>query len=197
MKNKNFRWDNDEVRFVLDQHDLLDFYSAHWNNSPQIDTSPHSVTLSWFRANRSLLFLLNAVCLAEMQQIPILLYLVWPEWGSNPWSTVLEANTPQMRFFKYAKFQNLGPNFFLRDIFKNKKANFLNVSLWWTLLKNCIEIGCKINLNFLGKFALFGIFRSSFSGDCKRLRKSVDIRSKALNTFHSTLNIKIDLFIWL
>ena len=31
---------------------------AHWNNSPQICMSPHSDTLSWFRANQSLLFLL-------------------------------------------------------------------------------------------------------------------------------------------
>ena len=37
-----------------------------------IDMSPHSDTLSWYRANPSLLFLLNAVWLAEKQQIPIL-----------------------------------------------------------------------------------------------------------------------------
>ena len=30
---------------------------VHWNNSPRIDMSPHSDTLSWFRANQSLLFL--------------------------------------------------------------------------------------------------------------------------------------------
>ena len=34
--------------------------------------SPHSETLSWFRANHSLIYLLNAVCLAEKQQILIL-----------------------------------------------------------------------------------------------------------------------------
>ena len=45
---------------------------AHWNNSPQIDVSPHLDTLSWFRFNPSLLFLCNAACLAEKQQIPIL-----------------------------------------------------------------------------------------------------------------------------
>jgi hypothetical protein len=44
----------------------------NWNNSPRIDMSLHSDTLSRFRANQSLLFLLNAVCLAEKQQIPIL-----------------------------------------------------------------------------------------------------------------------------
>jgi hypothetical protein len=41
-----------------------------WNNSSPIDMSPHSDTLSWFRANQSFLFLLNATCLAEKQQIP-------------------------------------------------------------------------------------------------------------------------------
>jgi hypothetical protein len=34
----------------------------------------HSDTLFWFRANQSLLFLLNAVYLAEKQQIPILVF---------------------------------------------------------------------------------------------------------------------------
>ena len=33
---------------------------AHWNNSPRVDMSHHSDTLSWLRANQSLLFLLNA-----------------------------------------------------------------------------------------------------------------------------------------
>jgi hypothetical protein len=36
--------------------------------SPPIDMSPHSNTLSWFQVNQSLLFLLNAPCLAEKQQ---------------------------------------------------------------------------------------------------------------------------------
>jgi len=35
---------------------------THWNNSLWIDMLPHSETLSWFRHNRSLLFLLNAAC---------------------------------------------------------------------------------------------------------------------------------------
>ena len=66
---------------------------AHWNNSPWSDMSLLSDTLFWFRANQSLLFLLNAACLVEKQQIPILLSLVWPDRGSNPRSTVLEAST--------------------------------------------------------------------------------------------------------
>ena len=38
---------------------------------------------------------IKAVCLAEkhVQQIPILLSLVWPDRGSNPRSTALEAST--------------------------------------------------------------------------------------------------------
>jgi hypothetical protein len=40
------------------------------HNSPRVDMSLHSDTLFWFRSNQSLLFLLNAVCLAEKQQIP-------------------------------------------------------------------------------------------------------------------------------
>jgi hypothetical protein len=47
---------------------------AHWNNSLQVDMLPHSDTLSWFQANQSLLFLLNAACLVEKQQIPILVF---------------------------------------------------------------------------------------------------------------------------
>jgi len=31
---------------------------VHWSNSPRVDMSAHSDTLSWFRSNQSLLFLL-------------------------------------------------------------------------------------------------------------------------------------------
>jgi len=70
--------------------------------------SPQSYTLFWFWANQSLLFLLNAVCLAEKQQIPILWSLVWPDRSSNPLSTALEATTviitPPMWFYSLEKF---------------------------------------------------------------------------------------------
>jgi hypothetical protein len=46
--------------------------NMHWNNSPRLDMSLHSDTLSWFRVDQSLLFLSNAACLAENQQIPII-----------------------------------------------------------------------------------------------------------------------------
>jgi len=48
---------------------------AHWNNSPQIDMSPHSDTVSWFWANQSLLFLLNTACLVQNQKYEI--YSLW------------------------------------------------------------------------------------------------------------------------
>ena len=52
---------------------------AHWNNSPLVDMSLLSETLFWFRAKMSLFLFLNAVCLAEKQQIPILVFgLIWP-----------------------------------------------------------------------------------------------------------------------
>jgi hypothetical protein len=63
----NFQWDDDEVPFVLVQHPELYLFIVltHWNNSPRIDMWPISGTLSWFRPNKYLLFLLNAVCLAK------------------------------------------------------------------------------------------------------------------------------------
>jgi len=62
---------NEKVHFVLDQYAELDFYSARsLKQQSWVDMSLHSDT-SRFRANQSLLFLLNAVCLAEKQQIPI------------------------------------------------------------------------------------------------------------------------------
>ena len=96
----NFQWDYDEVHFVLDQHAWLDFYGA--SSLKQQPAGRHdSDTLSWFRSNQSLLFLLNTACLAEKQQILILWSLIWPDRGSNPRTTTLEASTltitPPMR----------------------------------------------------------------------------------------------------
>jgi len=45
--NNNFQSDDDDARFVLDQHDYLDLIVlAHWNNSLRIDMLHHSDTLS-------------------------------------------------------------------------------------------------------------------------------------------------------
>jgi hypothetical protein len=46
----NFQWDDDEVRFVLDQHSLLDFYNA----------SPLKQQFAWFLVNQFLLLMLCA-----------------------------------------------------------------------------------------------------------------------------------------
>ena len=45
---------------------------AHWNYSLLVDMSLHSDTLSRFQTIQFLLLLLNAACLAEKQQMPIL-----------------------------------------------------------------------------------------------------------------------------
>jgi hypothetical protein len=50
--------------------------------------SLHSDTLFWFRAIQSLFFLLNAACLAEKQQIPILVFgllepTIYRTWGKH------------------------------------------------------------------------------------------------------------------
>ena len=91
----NFQWNDDEVCFVLDQHPKLDFYNSlkqQWDMSD---------TLFWFRAIQSLVFLLDDVCLAEKQQVPILKSLVWTDRGSNPPSSALKESTltimPPMR----------------------------------------------------------------------------------------------------
>jgi hypothetical protein len=66
-----FQLDDDEIRFVLDQH--AELYSASSLKQQSTDKrSLHSDTLFWFRANKSLIFLLNAACLAEKQHISIL-----------------------------------------------------------------------------------------------------------------------------
>jgi hypothetical protein len=67
---------------------------AMWvNNSQRVDISLHSDTLFWFRANQSLLFLLNDAFLAEKQQLPIIYSFVWPDRGSYPQSITLDAST--------------------------------------------------------------------------------------------------------
>jgi hypothetical protein len=64
--------------------------------------SLHSDILFWFRANQCVLFHRNDSCLAEKQHILILWSLGWPDQGSNPQSTALEASTlsitPQILF---------------------------------------------------------------------------------------------------
>ena len=55
----NFQWNDDKVR-------CDNFYSASLlKQQSMMDMSLHLDTLFWFQANQSLLFLLNASCLAE------------------------------------------------------------------------------------------------------------------------------------
>jgi hypothetical protein len=67
IRTSYIRWNESDVLFVLDQHAMLDLFSA----SPlkQQCASRHVTPLGninpWF-------FLLNATCLVEKQQIPIL-----------------------------------------------------------------------------------------------------------------------------
>jgi hypothetical protein len=51
------------------------------SNITLVVMSLHSDTLSWFWVNQVLLFLLNAACLVEKQQIIILCSFVWPDLG--------------------------------------------------------------------------------------------------------------------
>ena len=57
---------------------------AHESNSSQEDLSIKPYTLFWLWVDQYLLLILNAECLAEKQQIPILMCLVWLGQGSNP-----------------------------------------------------------------------------------------------------------------
>ena len=44
------RWDDNDIHFVLHQHTSLDlFVPIHRNNSPRLDLTLHSDTLSWIR----------------------------------------------------------------------------------------------------------------------------------------------------
>ena len=56
----------------LVMHSWILIVLVHWNKSSWVHMFLYSDTLSWFRANQSLIFLMNTTCLAEKQQIPIL-----------------------------------------------------------------------------------------------------------------------------
>jgi hypothetical protein len=69
-------------------HARLDFYIhivlAHWSNSPQVDMLLPSDIIFSLWVSQSLLLFLSANCLAEKQQIPILLSFVWHDGGLQP-----------------------------------------------------------------------------------------------------------------
>jgi len=68
----NFQWNDDDVRFVLDQHAELYFYSA--SSLKQQSAGRHVALLGHFILIPSqpvFALLLNAACLAEKQQMDI------------------------------------------------------------------------------------------------------------------------------
>ena len=80
----NYQWNDDEVRFVLDEHTELDFYST---SSLKQQSAGRNVAPLWhiIMIQSQPVFALTpyAACLVEKQQIPILSSLVWPDRGSN------------------------------------------------------------------------------------------------------------------
>jgi len=60
---KNKLYFDDDIHFVLDQHAKFNLYVIYLtgNNTPRVDMSLHLDTLTRFRANQSLILLLNAV----------------------------------------------------------------------------------------------------------------------------------------
>jgi hypothetical protein len=63
---------------------LIFIVLAHWNNSSQVHMSFCLDTLSRFLANQSFFSLLDSACLVDNLKI-LILCLVWPDHGSNPW----------------------------------------------------------------------------------------------------------------
>jgi hypothetical protein len=53
---------------------------VQWSYNMHVAMSLQSDTLSWFRLNQSLLLLLNYACSAEMQTIPILVFILTRQW---------------------------------------------------------------------------------------------------------------------
>ena len=69
------QWDNDDDDVRRTNRLSWNFIVLpHWNNSPRVDMSLHTDTLFWFRANQSLLLLLNEACLAEKQHTNFIVF---------------------------------------------------------------------------------------------------------------------------
>ena len=78
----NIQWDDDDVRFVLDQHAELDLYSA--SSLKQQSAGKYFAPLG---------HIIPILSLAEKQQIQIVYSFVLPDRGSNPQYIALEAST--------------------------------------------------------------------------------------------------------
>jgi hypothetical protein len=76
MSNYRVHWVQCSDGFIM--WSMLTLYVDH-NFQHQVDMSLYLDTLFWFQAHPSLFLLLNAACLAEKQQIPNSLFLVWTD----------------------------------------------------------------------------------------------------------------------
>jgi hypothetical protein len=106
--------------------------------------------LFWFRANQSLLLLLNAACLAEKQHIPILYSLVWHDRGSNPRSTALEASpltSIPLMWLSNVESQDVKTSFTMSAFFAKKlQTRKISFIFWWIMCPNwatCLPADCR------------------------------------------------------
>ena len=89
-RTRYIRWNDNDVRFVLDQLALLHLHSEFSltkQESLWVDMSLHSEALSWFRANKSLLFLLNCCVLTGEATNTNCIVFDLTDWGSNSLSS--------------------------------------------------------------------------------------------------------------
>ena len=63
---------------------------AHWNTSSRIEMSPHSDTLSWFRANQRCSFSLVLRAYLRSNKYQFHSYWFLPDRGSNPFMQVYQ-----------------------------------------------------------------------------------------------------------
>ena len=89
--------------------------------------SPHSDTLSWLRANQTLLFLFNAACLTEKQQYQILSFWLDPTGAPTIYRTQGENANHYTPRCSYILFNVL----FTNTSNKNLQCFCWNLYVWW------------------------------------------------------------------
>jgi hypothetical protein len=132
-------WDTDEYLWYINTFSWIFLVLTHWNNSPPVDISLHSD----IRASQSLFLLLNVVCLAENQQLPIYQSLVWTERGSNTryaplkWNTLTITQPMRFGIKTINKMENIPFHF--------TSQNYLNITYLVISLLNPLKQGhvCK------------------------------------------------------